>query len=1424
MPPNRKRGPSKAAAAAAARRQWKVGDLVLAKVKGFPAWPATVSEPEKWGYSADWKKVLVYFFGTQQIAFCNPADVEAFTEEKKQSLLVKLPGKGADFVRAVQEIIDSYEKLKKQEQDNDLETKNEFDATNGGNKVTSSPDLQLKDLTGAAAGTSNFQSKCANEEVKEENEQNPSGKDDIGAEVDNLNDTRASEDQTDDGAVTETRPLSTYTLRRKSGKSRLEGSIAQGRAPSARRSRSSARLESSKNDNSVPCEEGEKIAGVLSTTTVREGPVRKSRRTRRAPDVTKGTDMDSPTCAPNGSIDDNSSEILSMDSDSNSNEGSAVDSSCRPLHSETLVGSVEGDVELNKGLDLKIRDVVLRKKRKPNRKRAINDGTEPTLNDTEPSHVASRGTGHNSESAPDCDCPREDGDEHLPLLKRARVRMGKLSTAEAVINTSSPTEEKGSAVGTVNPPVQSSSSLDCDDINQPVTKEDSDDISPSDNCMQSPELRHQLWKDKTNQSNVGSTDVEAALPPSKRLHRALEAMSANVAQECPSSDGALLATQSCSSVRSSPNLAIESKVSIGSRVPTSNSFGNHAPKDDIPSFSITLSPKGSEETSKLSQELDSFRQHMEIQKQEEVVASVGNCLDGNAGDGNCLDGSDACVSPSANLVAASAKQIQSVGHLPPQAEVSAVTLRSDDVSSGQPLHREDEENVAKFSLNARVDSCDKLFSISGSSGSLDQVTEIEKTAAVLSSHRAEELQQSSEDFGCKNMEHMKFEDGDTCHVNGMYIASEGQHEQALKDKNDVSFANGHLSDKENSIAFSSASSTDRPHTPQRASPPSSALCNMSTSDSSKFTQSNGSVSPVVSLPPKKALHGLAGCEGKLESMTQQPRSAGKGSSSDAHALLSSFEAVLRILTRTKESIGRATRVAIDCAKYGATAKVVEVLARNLESELSLHRRVDLFFLVDSIMQCTRGLKGEAGGAYPSAIQAVLPRLLSAAAPPGNTSHENRRQCLKVLRLWLERKILPESIIRHHMRELDMMSGSSSAGAYSRRSSRTERSFDDPIREMEGMLVDEYGSNSSFQLPGFCMPRMRKDEDEGSDSDESFEAVTPEHTSEAPEHEMTHAIAKHRHILQDVDVELEMEDVAPSEVEMNSTNGIVDLTQNPQNIEQHLPPAFAPRDVLPASPPLPSSPIQLPPPPPPPPLQLPPPPPPPSHPPFHSSSTISDHLAGGANHHVNANAHNLQDNMGPLVCHQPVPPRVDPRVSSGVHLHAPECRDRQKHMHISDSTSCYSRRSVSNNSHDADDVAWNHKPYPMRPPHAVPPNQFSYVHSDQRARSRREAPPPSHNRFHFSHNRGSGNHYNNHERMKPPPHETRENWRFSAPFSGPRHHDKGKSYGPGQYDYPPCELTRFPNDGWDCPPRPMNHRNHVPFRPPPHEAPGFWRPR
>lgn len=60
-----------------------------------------------------------------------------------------------------------------------------------------------------------------------------------------------------------------------------------------------------------------------------------------------------------------------------------------------------------------------------------------------------------------------------------------------------------------------------------------------------------------------------------------------------------------------------------------------------------------------------------------------------------------------------------------------------------------------------------------------------------------------------------------------------------------------------------------------------------------------------------------------------------------------------------------------------------------------------------------------------------------------------------MKLWLERRILPESIVRHHIRELDSHS-IVPACLYSRRSARTERSLDDPVRDMEDMLVDEYG--------------------------------------------------------------------------------------------------------------------------------------------------------------------------------------------------------------------------------------------------------------------------------------------------------------------------------------------------------------------------------
>ncbi|KAK9676453.1 hypothetical protein RND81_11G078400 [Saponaria officinalis] len=91
-----------------------LGDLVLAKVKGFPAWPAKVSSPEDWERTPDPKKYFVQFFGTQEIAFVAPVDIQAFTGEAKRKLLARCKGKTVKyFAQAVKAICDAFEELEK---------------------------------------------------------------------------------------------------------------------------------------------------------------------------------------------------------------------------------------------------------------------------------------------------------------------------------------------------------------------------------------------------------------------------------------------------------------------------------------------------------------------------------------------------------------------------------------------------------------------------------------------------------------------------------------------------------------------------------------------------------------------------------------------------------------------------------------------------------------------------------------------------------------------------------------------------------------------------------------------------------------------------------------------------------------------------------------------------------------------------------------------------------------------------------------------------------------------------------------------------------------------------------------------------------------------------------------------------------------
>ncbi|CAI8617196.1 unnamed protein product [Vicia faba] len=350
-------------------------------------------------------------------------------------------------------------------------------------------------------------------------------------------------------------------------------------------------------------------------------------------------------------------------------------------------------------------------------------------------------------------------------------------------------------------------------------------------------------------------------------------------------------------------------------------------------------------------------------------------------------------------------------------------------------------------------------------------------------------------------------------------------------------------------------------------------------------------------------------ERRVSSVQRGPEGSLSGGT-EAAVARDAFEGMIETLSRTKESIGRATRLAIDCAKYGIANEVVELLIRKLESEASFHRKVDLFFLVDSITQCSHSQKGIAGASYIPIVQAALPRLLGAAAPSGTSARENRRQCHKVLRLWLERKILPESVIRRHMNEIGVLNDDISVSFSFRRPSRAERSLDDPIREMEGMLVDEYGSNATFQLPGFlsCHAFDEDEDEEDLQINSCMDMYGTSPADPAPKFggSDTHTVTPNdkRHcILEDVDGELEMEDVSghpkderpvyfnssdETNMLLQSSNRTSDPTSNISEDILATPEGSPPLpfDSPPSTPPLPSSP------PPPPPLSSPSPPPPP----------------------------------------------------------------------------------------------------------------------------------------------------------------------------------------------------------------------------------------
>ncbi|KAJ0740089.1 putative PWWP domain, CID domain-containing protein [Helianthus annuus] len=1097
MAPTRKRGGAKGAKA---NNKLNLGDLVLAKVKGFPAWPAKISRPEDWQRTPDPRKYFVHFFGTEEIAFVAPVDIQPFTRETKDKLLNRCKGKTVKyFSQAVKEICDIFEELENKSSDSSKDGKDGQTSQPDANMIETVDDGTTMDGPSGETSPNDILShglgleRCSHTHREMEYE-------DLIPNISPLVNDRPSTCSTKKQAELCNDDITLPNVESISTSGAGQGTTSKTETKVETNGQNSKKIaKASKNNhdgvdgiNQINSPEGVSSAFPTSHTT--------HTKFSATENMKDGTRSNTSHVSKNGAI-------VGV---SNQESGDNIKKTKKLVIDKTYNNGV-----LHPTKKSKFSDDTPKKSQTYMKNEEVRKST-PSLKTK--NRLSSKGHANGSGSG-----VVGDGDV-VPPTKRRRVVLEDVSSptsmSENRTTESSITPKKGE--NTTHAPVKRRAVRICDD----------DEDEP-----------------KTPVHGRSSKAVD------KVLHTSTSIEEVAVVAEA---------------IHDSPSLrkTVHVKESV---------VNSQQDNTEVTEEKLCHTPAKAEPDNKFSDE--SLKKFVSPVKSPFDASKVNKSL--GKVSGNVLQKKGQSGSSKASI------GVYDSGH---HSKNNAVNERSRAVITGEK-QKVTSKTTPKSSSRA-TDSAHVLRKPSDSNLFSSERSEfrVERTTSLADSGNADSNKSMRQLIAVAQAKRKQAQSYNVVHesLNLLHTEITGRSPGPVATVRPTSVGIG-----------VTAQTDDQP-------------------DPAEF-------------------------EERRTSSGHRPAGGSLSGGTEAAVARDAFEGMIETLSRTKESIGRATRHAIDCAKHGIASEVVELLTRKLENESSLHRRVDLFFLVDSITQCSHSKEGIAGASYIPTVQEALPRILGAAAPPGANARENRRQCLKVLKLWLERKILPDTLLRSHIENIGSSNDDTSAALSSKRPSRSERAVDDPIREMEGMLVDEYGSNATFQLPGFLSANVFEEEEDDDDilnfshKEGSGKSILEVNTATGELETCSGTSIERRHcILEDVDGELEMEDVCghPKDEkfltgggssykavqEDDGSNRSMDTALNNSNEASPLregspplpPDSPPPTPPLPSSPPPPLSPPMAPPPlsppmaPPPPstPSPPPPPPPPPSLPPSQTYPLIA----------------------------------------------------------------------------------------------------------------------------------------------------------------------------------------------------------------------------